>query len=287
METSSTYHPEQTIDVECFIQNRYDFIIIGGGTAGLTIAARLTEDPCVTVGVLEAGKNRLGDPLIDVPGAFMGMLHNQEYDWIFKTTPQANNKNRRHHIPRGKALGGSSAINYMMYVRGSLQDYDDWAILADDPEWGSERMLHYMRKHQTLDRVDGDTACDASISYVEKNHGVTGPVHTSFNDNFLSIESDYRKAFGEVTGILKNPIDASVSHVQHQCVPTNTVVAGPVIISVASIHSALSYGPVLTRASGATLRKDILLLTLPGLTFTFSAKLLSHLSSWMDKRRSA
>jgi choline dehydrogenase-like flavoprotein len=77
---------------------------------------------------------------------------NDEYDWKFKTVPQADG--RQHHMPRGKILGGSSGINFMMYVRGSLQDYDDWAIIADDPTWGSDKMNQYMRKHQTLDPVD-------------------------------------------------------------------------------------------------------------------------------------
>lgn len=54
----------------------------------------------------------------------------------------------KHHIPRGKLLGGSSAINYMMYVRGTLQDYDDWAALAEDEGWSAQNMQHYMRKHQ-------------------------------------------------------------------------------------------------------------------------------------------
>jgi choline dehydrogenase-like flavoprotein len=74
---------------------------------------------------------------------------NNEYDWKFKTVPQADG--RQHHMPRGKILGGSSGINFMMYVRGSLQDYDDWAIIADDPTWGSDKMNQYMRKLSLID----------------------------------------------------------------------------------------------------------------------------------------
>lgn len=199
--------PALATSAEDFLKNKYDYVIIGGGTAGLAIAARLTENPDVTVGVLEAGKNKLDDPLVDTPGAFTQLLHNEEYDWAFKTEPQVHNKNKRHHIPRGRALGGSSAINYMMYVRGSTQDYDDWAILADDPEWGSEKMQQYMRKHQTLDPVDEAVAHRSALPYVDVNHGTSGPVHTSFNDFFLPIEDDFQKAFDEVTGISKKPID--------------------------------------------------------------------------------
>lgn len=71
-----------------FLSENYDFIIIGGGTAGLAVAARLTEDPEIVVGVLEVGKSRLDDPLVDNPAAFVHMLGNPEYDHCFKTVPQ-------------------------------------------------------------------------------------------------------------------------------------------------------------------------------------------------------
>ena len=73
---------------EHFLMQSYDFVIVGGGTAGLVIAARLTEDPDITVGVIEAGKNRLGDMLVDTPAMFTQMLGNPEYDWMMFTTPQ-------------------------------------------------------------------------------------------------------------------------------------------------------------------------------------------------------
>jgi choline dehydrogenase-like flavoprotein len=200
--------PALALNADDFLKHEYDFIIVGGGTAGLAVAARLTENPDVTVGVLEAGKNRLDDFLVDTPGVFTQLLGNDEYDWKFMTVPQVNG--REYHIPRGKLLGGSSGINYMMYVRGSTQDYDDWAILADDPSWGSDKMNQYMRKHQTLDPVDEAVVHRSAMPYVDKNHGTSGPVHTSFNDFFLPIEDDFQKAFDEVTGIDKKPVDPYV-----------------------------------------------------------------------------
>lgn len=74
--------------VEEFLAQEYDFVIVGGGTAGLVVAARLTENPDVTVGVIEAGKNKLGDMLVDTPALFLQMLGNEDYDWKFYTTPQ-------------------------------------------------------------------------------------------------------------------------------------------------------------------------------------------------------
>lgn len=71
-----------------FLSENYDFIVIGGGTAGLAVAARLTEDPEIVVGVLEVGKSRLDDPLVDSPAAFVQMLGNPEYDHCFKSVPQ-------------------------------------------------------------------------------------------------------------------------------------------------------------------------------------------------------
>ena len=75
-------------DLEAFIGEKYDYIICGGGAAGLALATRLTENPDVKVGVLEVGSDRRGDPLIDTPAAFTQMLGNPTYDWLYKTVPQ-------------------------------------------------------------------------------------------------------------------------------------------------------------------------------------------------------
>ncbi|EXJ58235.1 hypothetical protein A1O7_05660 [Cladophialophora yegresii CBS 114405] len=196
------------VSVDEFLAHQnYDYLICGGGTAGLAIAARLTENPDVTVGVIEAGKNRLGDPLVDVPALFVQMLGNKEYDWAWDTVPQPGNKNKVHQVPRGKALGGSTAINYMMYVRGSDQDFNDWAELANDASWSAANMKQYMRKHQTLEPIDERITERSTMPFVGENHGTSGPVRTSFNDFRLPIEDHVIKAADHVTGFEKKPLD--------------------------------------------------------------------------------
>lgn len=87
-------HLPAHISAEEFSKQEFDYIICGGGTAGLCIAARLTENPDVTVGVIEAGKNKLGDMMVDVPALFIQMLGNPEYDWNYKTVPQVRSPER-------------------------------------------------------------------------------------------------------------------------------------------------------------------------------------------------
>ena len=87
--TANGHHlPALLASADDFLKHHYDYVIVGGGTAGLVVAARLTENPDVTVGVLEAGKNRLDDPLIDVPAMLFQLYNNPEYDWTFMTEPQ-------------------------------------------------------------------------------------------------------------------------------------------------------------------------------------------------------
>lgn len=127
------------ISAEEFSRRTFDFLIIGGGTAGLTIAARLSEDADVQVGVLEAGSAIEGDENVDIPGWFGNSL-GAIYDWQFETVPQAELRGRSLAWPRGKCLGGTSLLNFMTWNRASKEDYDAWEQLGCE-DWGWDGML--------------------------------------------------------------------------------------------------------------------------------------------------
>lgn len=126
-------------EIDAFLSNAFSHIVIGGGTAGLVVANRLSEDPSITVGVLEAGPAALDEPRINVPGR-LGETLFTKYDWQFETTPQPRINGRRLAFNRGKVLGGSSALNFMMWHRGNKGDYDAWEQLGNKG-WGWDGIL--------------------------------------------------------------------------------------------------------------------------------------------------
>lgn len=128
------------MDVKSFLAHKFTHLVVGGGTAGLVVAARLSENPNITVGVLEAGSAAFDEPRINIPGRF-GESLGTEYDWQFETTPQAGLNGRKLPWPRGKVLGGTSALNFMTWNRGCREDYDAWQKLGNEG-WGWEALLY-------------------------------------------------------------------------------------------------------------------------------------------------
>ena len=124
---------------DSFFSQEFTHLVVGGGTAGLVVAARLSEDPDITVGVIEAGSVAYDDPRINVPGRF-GETLGTEHDWQFETTKQAGLGGRSLPFPRGKVLGGTSALNFMTWNRGCKEDYDAWEELGNKG-WGFNDLL--------------------------------------------------------------------------------------------------------------------------------------------------
>ncbi|MDJ0325488.1 GMC family oxidoreductase N-terminal domain-containing protein [Cryobacterium sp. PH31-AA6] len=150
-----------SFDAESFEMESFDYVIVGAGSAGSALAARLSADATCTVLLLEAGPADKKTE-IHIPAAF-AQLFRSALDWNYDTTPQAPLGGRSVYWPRGRVLGGSSSMNAMMWVRGFAADYDGWADQAG-PEWSWAALLPYFRR---VEQVAGAT--DAS-------HGSDGAV---------------------------------------------------------------------------------------------------------------
>lgn len=140
----------------------YDYVVVGAGSSGAAVAARLSEDPGCRVALLEAGPADR-NPLIHIPAAF-SELFETKLDWAYRTVNQPKLGGRRIFWPRGKMLGGSSSINAMMWVTGFAADYEEWAAAAG-PQWGPDEIGAALR------RIEAFTAASDGAK-----HGTGGPV---------------------------------------------------------------------------------------------------------------
>ena len=141
----------------------FDYVIVGGGSAGCVLAARLSEDPNVRVCLLEAGPADKSI-LIHVPAGLALMAKSNQANWALSTVPQAGLNGRCGYQPRGKVLGGSSSVNAMVYIRGHRADYDNWAAQGN-PGWSYADVLPYFKRAEHNERG------------ADEFHGTGGPLN--------------------------------------------------------------------------------------------------------------
>lgn len=173
----------------------FDYVIVGGGTAGCVLAARLSEDKSVSVAMLESGGPDKS-VLIHAPAGVVAMLPTRINNYAYETTPQVGLNGRKGYQPRGKTLGGSSSINAMLYVRGHRWDYDHWAELGNTG-WSYDEVLPYFRRSEHNEQFhDAYHGLDGPLNVTYPRHA--SPINQMFLDaaalNGLRLNSDYNGA---------------------------------------------------------------------------------------------
>ncbi|KZV71755.1 GMC oxidoreductase [Peniophora sp. CONT] len=176
------------------IENKtFDYVVVGGGTAGLTLAVRLSEDASKSVLCLEAGGANLNDPAILRPASWGSHFSNDQYDWNHKTVAQKSANGIQYSWPRGKGLGGSSAINFMCWTRPPAKEIDDIERLGN-PGWNWKNLDASMKKLEGYIAPTEEIAKKQGLKVETWNHGTSGTLHHSFPGHFVGADKAVQDA---------------------------------------------------------------------------------------------
>ncbi|KAL2275714.1 hypothetical protein FJTKL_01662 [Diaporthe vaccinii] len=182
----------------------YDYIVVGGGASGLVVANRLSEDPNVTVLVLEAGTLDTGGAKVTIPAEIGDTLWT-DYDWQLKTVPQEFLNNRNVALNQGKVVGGGTILNGMVWTRGSARDYDAWGDLNDvegrenQHYWRWEDLLPYFEKSENFSAdVDAEVQSKFNIRPNADIHGDEGPLSVAYPRYFYDQSANFLDGMAEM-----------------------------------------------------------------------------------------
>lgn len=161
--------------------DEFDYIVVGAGTAGLVVASRLGEDINKSILLIEAGPDRTDDPRIKTPGLITTLYDDPEIDWSFMSEPQYHIHGRQIPQPRGRVVGGCSALNFTIIMYPSDRDFDAWKELGNEG-WGAETMVPYIRRFHTYTAPDPAVAEQSTLDHYldPSRRGSTGPLPVAF-----------------------------------------------------------------------------------------------------------
>ncbi len=196
----------------------FDYIIVGAGSAGCVLANRLTENPDVTVLLLEYG-GKDSSIFIQMPTALSIPMNTEKFAWQFHTEPEPYLDNRIMHCPRGKVIGGSSSINGMVYVRGNAMDFEEWQEQGAS-DWGYKECLPYFRKADDWKYGDDDYRSQGGPLSVNNGNEMQNPLYQAFID--AGVEAGYmstadynghtQEGFGPMHMTVKNGVRWSAAN---------------------------------------------------------------------------
>lgn len=262
----------------------YDYIVVGGGSAGCLAAGRLAREAGARVLMIEAGP-RDKSPMIRMPAGFVKLLNAEHHMWLYKSKPQTRLGGRAPIIPQGRVLGGGSSVNAMVYIRGQAADYDDWARATGDAGWSYQSLLPVFTAMEGNERLnnayhgiagpwkvsDGRHLSDLSRAYVAAAQAIGLPFTDDFNGKsqigtgFFQTNTFQGKRVSAVDAFLRPAMETGRIEIKTDCLVERVIVENNRAVGVAyrsggAQHVARCEGEVLM-AAGAIGTPKVLMLS--------------------------